>query len=120
MSYVAKIDSHEMLALALQQSRLAAGMTQRELATRLGISQRYVSELETGKDSKTLSRVLAALAATGAVMTIEVPELKSQDDPPVTSISGDELKRANARVLERRERNRLLRQEGLFGVNDYN
>jgi transcriptional regulator with XRE-family HTH domain len=120
MSYQAKVHSREMLALVLQQSRLASGMTQRDLAARLGISQRYVSELEAGKESKAITRVLAALAATGAVMTIDVPEFVSVVRPSAKTPTEDDLKDAHSRSTERRERNRKLRKEGLFGVNDYN
>nr|WP_281070191.1 helix-turn-helix transcriptional regulator [Paeniglutamicibacter psychrophenolicus] len=39
---------------AVVAARLAHGMTQSQLAAALGLTQRYVSELETGK-SRTLS-----------------------------------------------------------------
>ncbi|GAA1874333.1 hypothetical protein GCM10009715_21300 [Paeniglutamicibacter psychrophenolicus] len=48
------IDSTKDLGRAVVAARLAHGMTQSQLAAALGLTQRYVSELETGK-SRTLS-----------------------------------------------------------------
>lgn len=49
--------SPEDLGLAVRHARRAAGLTQRELAARLDVSQRWLSELETGKP-KVLDRGL--------------------------------------------------------------
>lgn len=48
------IDSTRDLGRAVVAARLAHGMTQSQLAIALGLTQRYVSELENGK-SRTLS-----------------------------------------------------------------
>lgn len=74
MTYHSTITSAAALGIAVQQSRMAAGLTQRELADRLSISQRYVWELESGKESLVLSRLFAVLRETGAEMIVEVPE----------------------------------------------
>lgn len=74
MTYRSTITSAAALGIAVQQSRMAAGVTQRELADRLGVSQRYVWELESGKESLVLSRLFEMLRETGATMIIEVPE----------------------------------------------
>lgn len=74
MTFVAKVTSSAALGLALQQARLANGLSQRELAERIGTSQRYIWELESGKNAVLLERILAALAETGATMSIEIPE----------------------------------------------
>lgn len=74
MSYRAKITNPASLGVALQQARMASGLSQRQLAERLNTSQRYIWELESGKDSAVLTRVLSILRETHASMTIEIPE----------------------------------------------
>ncbi|GAA1766874.1 helix-turn-helix domain-containing protein [Agromyces humatus] len=74
MSYKAKIADAAALGVAIQQARLAAGITQRDLAERLGTTQRYVWELEAGKDSKAITRIFEALRETGVTVTLDVPE----------------------------------------------
>lgn len=53
------------LGLALQQARLAQGMSQVELAQELEISQRSVSEIESGKPTIYLRKVFDLMRATG-------------------------------------------------------
>ena len=74
MSYRADITNPASLGIALQQARMASGMSQRQLAERLNTSQRYIWELESGKDSAVLIRILSVLRETQASMTIEIPE----------------------------------------------
>ncbi len=59
------------LGEALQRARYAAGLTQREVAGRLGISQLYVSEMEAGKPSLFTERLFGFLREVGAVLAIE-------------------------------------------------
>ncbi|WP_395244460.1 helix-turn-helix domain-containing protein [Agromyces sp. MMS24-K17] len=72
--YTATITDATRFGLALQQARMAAGMSQRQLAERIGVSQRYVWELESGKDFPAIARLIDALTATGATITVAVPE----------------------------------------------
>lgn len=51
------INSNRDLGRAVLAARLARGMSHSQLAAAMGLTQRYVSELETGK-SKTLSAKL--------------------------------------------------------------
>jgi HipA-like protein len=76
----------EGLCLLLQQGRLAAGLTQRQLADRLNVSQSYIRALESGKDVKVLERIFdfvadpAALEKYGLgsqVLSVAVPLLRS-------------------------------------------
>ncbi|WP_353807686.1 helix-turn-helix domain-containing protein [Agromyces sp. SYSU T00194] len=62
------------IGLALQQARAAAGLSQRDLAADLGISQRYLWELESGKEFQAISRLLDAFNATGVDIILSVPE----------------------------------------------
>lgn len=69
MTYTGKITSAESLGRILQQARLLAGLSQRELATRLGTTQKYIWELEAGKPSIATRRLFAAMRETGMELT---------------------------------------------------
>ena len=52
MKYRGTVSNAESLGRMVAQGRLLNHLTQRELADRLGISQRYVWEIEAGKPTK--------------------------------------------------------------------
>lgn len=62
------------LGFAVQQARIRAGLTQAELADELGTDQAYVSRLESGASVKAISRLLEALAVTGARLEVIFPD----------------------------------------------
>lgn len=70
--------------LAIQQSRMARGMTQAELASDIGVSQSAISEIESGKSTIYLRRFLSLARATGLELTA------SWHDTPITEIHGSE------------------------------
>lgn len=72
MEYQGKVTSAESLGRILQQARLLGGMSQRELAARLGISQRYVWEIEAGKPSIFMDRLFAYMRETGVELAARV------------------------------------------------
>ena len=72
MKYHAKIGDPEALERVLQQARLLSGFTQRQLAQQLGVSQRYIWELESGKPSIALTRLFEAMRATGMSLSAEI------------------------------------------------
>ena len=51
--------------LAIQQARLASGLSQTKLAAELGIPQATVSQIESGKSTIYLRRLLSIMRATG-------------------------------------------------------
>ncbi len=53
------------LGLVIQQARLSRGLTQIELAAQLDISQRSVSEIESGKPTIYARRIFELMRATG-------------------------------------------------------
>jgi transcriptional regulator with XRE-family HTH domain len=55
----------KQLGHLLRQARQRAGLTLEELAGRTGMSLRFLSELERGKDGASLGRVLQVAAALG-------------------------------------------------------
>ena len=79
MKYHAKIGDPEALGLVLQQARLLSGFTQRQLAQQLGVSQRYIWELESGKPSIALTRLFEAMRATGMSLSAEITTTDPDD-----------------------------------------
>jgi HTH-type transcriptional regulator / antitoxin HipB len=72
MAYTGKVTSAESLGRILQQARLLSGLSQRELAQRLGITQKYVCELEAGKPSIVIDRLFAAMRETSMELTATI------------------------------------------------
>ena len=66
-----KIRDPFTLGQVLQQSRLQQGISQRELAEMLGISQRWVWEMEQGKQVLLMERLFAILEKTGITLLAE-------------------------------------------------
>lgn len=79
MEYQGTVSSAESLGRILQQARLLNGLSQRELAARLGISQRYVWEIEAGKPSIFMERLFAYMQETGVELTARI-KLTDPDD----------------------------------------
>lgn len=73
-----KINRVEDLGLMLQQGRLLSGMSQRDLAEKINSSQRYVWELESGKKSVVLNRLLEALRASGVQLVAEIDDSRQE------------------------------------------
>ena len=61
----AHISFPEDLGQAIREERKAQGLSQMELATRSGCSQRFVSEVERGKQGAEMGKVLQLLRALG-------------------------------------------------------
>lgn len=72
MAYTGKVANAESLGRILQQARLLAGLSQRELARRLGTTQKYVWELESGKPTIVMDRLFAAMRETGMELTATI------------------------------------------------
>ena len=62
------------LGRLIRRLRESHGLSQRELAERLGTSQRYVYELETGKPKMADDRYFELLALLGITLTAEAPD----------------------------------------------
>lgn len=58
------------LGLVLRESRIRRGLTQRELAAHLGVHQSYIVELEAGKPTKAIERLLGFVRETGVALYI--------------------------------------------------
>ncbi|MFI1165560.1 helix-turn-helix domain-containing protein [Streptomyces sp. NPDC020801] len=75
----------EVVGDAIREERMQAGLTQQELAQRVGISRRYVGLLEDGTRRhmrpKTYKRLREALNATDQRLR-RTPPRPTEDDPP--------------------------------------
>lgn len=72
MEYTAKVTSPESLGRILQQARLLKGLSQRELAERLGTTQRYIWEMESGKPSIFVDRLFAMMTEVDVELTATI------------------------------------------------
>lgn len=82
-----EIPTPEALGRMLQQGRLLRGMSQRDLADHLGVGQKWVWEMESGKPGLFTTRLFDTLRATGVHLyaELEVPgDDDPDDDPPGT------------------------------------
>lgn len=59
------------LGAAIRHYRLEAGMSQAELAERVGLNRTYLSDLEQGKETEQVKRILRLLKQLGVRMTLE-------------------------------------------------
>jgi HTH-type transcriptional regulator/antitoxin HipB len=69
--YTTRITGPETLGGVIQQARLLSGLSQIELARSLGISQRAVTEIETGKATIQTRRIFELLRACGVSLIAE-------------------------------------------------
>ncbi len=63
------------IGAAVRQARRAHGLTQSQLAGLAGTGLRFVSELERGKPSVALDKVLAVLAVLGLHLAVAGPNM---------------------------------------------
>ena len=71
MKLFATIKNSYTLGQVIQQSRLQQGFSQRELARMLGVSQRWVWEMEQGKQGLLMERLFKVLEKTGVTLSAE-------------------------------------------------
>ena len=66
-----KIRNPYTLGQIIQQSRLQQGFSQRDLAKALGVSQKWVWEMEQGKPGLLMDRLFMILEKTGVTLSAE-------------------------------------------------
>ncbi|BCJ28229.1 helix-turn-helix domain-containing protein [Actinocatenispora sera] len=64
----------------------ALGMTQAQLAARVGTSRLWINQVESGHGGAALARVLALLSALGLSMNVDVPEHPVAPAPDPTDV----------------------------------
>lgn len=72
MRYRGTIPNAESLGRVIQQGRLLRGLSQRDLADRLGISQRSVWEIESGRPNRHTDRIFTLMREVGVTLNAEV------------------------------------------------
>ena len=75
-----EVRNSEALGGMLQQGRLLKGLSQRELAKQLGISQKWIWEMENGKPGLFTERLFEMLRATGCHLYIEIEKPDTESD----------------------------------------
>lgn len=76
----AHVRSPHDFGLILQQARDGHGWSQRELAARLGTSQRAISEMESGRPTLWARRLFELLEANGVELTARWDDPGIEDD----------------------------------------
>jgi HTH-type transcriptional regulator/antitoxin HipB len=66
-----RIYTPESLGTAIRHYRKEAGISQAELAARAGLNRTYLSNLESGKETEQVRRLLRVLRQLGVRMTLE-------------------------------------------------
>lgn len=66
-----RIYSPSSIGDAIRHYRTAAGLTQAQLAEMTGLQRSYLSELEGGKETEQLKRILRVLRQLGVRMTLD-------------------------------------------------
>lgn len=86
MSERAAVRSQQALGEAIARLRYDSDLTQSELADLLGVSQRYVWEIENGKPNLFATRLFELLAELGAHLEVVWPEtLQRSAVPPAAA-----------------------------------
>lgn len=78
------LDAEFQLASSLIARRLAKGLSQRQLANRIGTKQPVISRLESGESKPTLSLLKRVAEALDARVVVTLEE-KTKDRPPRTA-----------------------------------
>jgi transcriptional regulator with XRE-family HTH domain len=61
----------DAISAAIRHFRLQSGLSQAELAERTGLNRTYLSDLERGKETEQVRRILRVLKELGVRMTLE-------------------------------------------------
>jgi len=62
-----------LIAVSIQQQRHAQGMTQKELADKIGVSQAMVSQWENGEENFTAATLVRISSALGLLLCNPIP-----------------------------------------------
>ena len=85
-------------ALTLAKARVTLGLTQKELASKIGVSQAYIAKLEGGEANPTLERIGSLLAMFELSLTTDTTTLSPYYETP--SVLTIWARDANAREAE--------------------
>ena len=80
MKLKTRIGDSFTLGQVIQQARLQQGISQRDLAGKLGVSQKWVWEMEQGKPGILMNRLFKVLDTTGITLFAELDVEMEQAD----------------------------------------
>ncbi len=93
-SQPARISSSKDLGIILARARTARGLTQREVAARLGVTQKWISAVEQGKSRAWIDKVLELTYFLGVQITASpdevAPPSAPSDAPSIDDLLGNE------------------------------
>lgn len=75
-------------AITLLKARENANLTQKEFATKLGISQPYIARLESGEANPTLGTIGSILATLGLRLVTNTDSLSPERELPAANLAG--------------------------------
>lgn len=81
-------DAKSEFAITLARARDRAGLTQKELAEKLGVSQAYIAKLEGGEANPTLGAIGSMLAMLGLSVVMDVKPLLPYEAAPAREPAG--------------------------------
>jgi HTH-type transcriptional regulator / antitoxin HipB len=70
----ARITGPSSLGMVLREARVMRGLTQQALSEELGVSKRYIIEMEQGKPTKAIERLFDYLRETGVTIHGDISE----------------------------------------------
>jgi transcriptional regulator with XRE-family HTH domain len=81
MKVSTKIKDPQTLGLILQQGRLLKNLSQRQLAVQMGLSQKWIWEMEQGKPGLLTERLFKILETTGVALSaeIDIPDKRANE-----------------------------------------
>jgi len=82
MNITTKVADSFTLGQVIQQSRMQQNLSQRDVAKALGISQKWVWEMEQGKPGILMNRLFEMLKATGITLYAEFEVTSMADSSP--------------------------------------
>ena len=91
MNITTEVKDAFTLGQVIQQSRIQQDMSQRDLAAALGISQKWVWEMEQGKPGILMERLFKVLDATGITLYAKFEITRSYDDMPDASTEAESI-----------------------------
>ncbi len=83
--YFGEARAKSSFAITLSIARAKAGLTQKEMADKAGVSQAYIAKLEGGEANPTLGRIGTMLAVLGLSLVTDVTELVPHSDSSTRS-----------------------------------
>jgi y4mF family transcriptional regulator len=84
--YFGAASAKSSFAITLSKARKNLGLTQQELAHKIGVSQSYIAKLEGGEANPTLEKIGSLLAVLGLSLTTDVTALSPYHVTPTWQI----------------------------------